>query len=545
MNLVALLLLGGAAPSPPAFPQSSPTPQVREVLRKLRPHFMLGVASGPGDRWIEETRAQGCRWDMRYLYLAGGVNTGNKWYAGGFVANYIRESERLGAIPVFPWYMIYQSRPAGGTGDEKRAVHANAQNAETMRAYFSDIQSFMKEAGATGKTAILHVEPDMWGYFLIYPDTDADKAPVQVRSTGLPELAKFEDTLAGFGKAITAYRDQLAPNVLLAFHASKWGDPNPRAFADAIRKCGKWDLIFTDPSDRDAAWKVAHNYLAGGAWWKDADFASFRDWSGRLHEMTGLPLVAWQIPMGNTVMASCDNTEGHFMDNRPEYFLENYPANRHIAEWAARGYIGLLFGGGARGCTDVRDTCRDGVTNPPPVAGNRGEKAVFPDDDGGYLRLRGGNYYLKGPLPLLGPARAPEPAAHPAPREEPGPRKAAGPEAVAARDARLRDRLREELQAGRRPSFQWTATGSWTEVAELTPRDELRLQGSAGGATLSWSSLGLPDRRNLALALVRPGRAEDHALAAFYLLACGEEERAKPHLEKAGGLADEVRAAFR
>ncbi len=35
------------------------------------------------------------------------------------------------------------------------------------------------------------------------------------------------------------------------------------------------------------------------------------------------------------------------------------------------------------------------------------------------------------------------------------------------------------------------------------------------------------------------------ALAAFYLLAAGEEERAKPYLEKAGAAADEVTAAFK
>jgi len=407
MRHLGLVFMGVWAASATAGPQPAPSQKTREVLQKLRPHFMLGLMCGPGDRWIEETRAQGCRWDLRYQYLAGGVNTGNKWYAGGFVANYIREADRQGTIPVFTWYMINQSRPGGG--DEPQRNRNNAQNADTMRAYFSDILSFMKEAGASGKTAIFHVEPDMWGFFLLYPDKDADKVPVQVKSTGLPELAKFEDTLAGYGKAISALRDQFAPNVLLAFHVSKWGDPSPKTFADAILKCGKWDLIFTDPSDRDSGWKVAHNYHASGAWWKDADFASFRDWSGKLHKLTGLPLMAWQIPVGNTVMDSCNNTEGHFMDNRPEYFLENYPANRHVAEWAECGYVGLLFGGGAGGCTGVHDGCKDGVTNPAPVQGNKGEKAAFPDDDGGYMRLRGGNYYAKGPLPLLRRGESPSP----------------------------------------------------------------------------------------------------------------------------------------
>jgi hypothetical protein len=261
----------------------------------------------------------------------------------------------------------------------------------------------MQRAGEFGRPVILHVEPDLWGYFLQndqFRPNQLDQIHVIVKSTGHAELASLDDTAAGFAKAFVALRDKLAPNVLLAWHASKWGSPAAKTYADALAKCGKWDLIFTDPSDRDAAWRVAKGYHAEGAWWKDADFTSFRDWGGELHRLTGLPLMAWQIPMGNTIMAGCNNTEGHFMDNRPEYFLENFPANRHVAEYAANGFIGLLFGGGAGGCTSVADVMKDGVTNPPPVQGNKGEKAQFPDDDGGYLRVRGGAYYTKGPVPL-------------------------------------------------------------------------------------------------------------------------------------------------
>ena len=38
------------------------------------------------------------------------------------------------------------------------------------------------------------------------------------------------------------------------------------------------------------------------------------------------------------------------------------------------------------------------MSNPAPVPGNAGERSEFPDDDGGYLRLRGGRYYQSGPL---------------------------------------------------------------------------------------------------------------------------------------------------
>jgi hypothetical protein len=119
------------------------------------------------------------------------------------------------------------------------------------------------------------------------------------------------------------------------------------------------------------------------------------------------------------------------------------------------------------------------------------------------------------------------------------------PETLAAWDAKLLARIREEVQAGRKPRFRWTAVGDWADITEVNPKEDLRIQGRDGGALLAWSSISLADRRSIAVALVRQGRGSDHALAAFYLLALGEKESAQPHLDKAGSAADEVTAAFR
>jgi len=381
------------------------SPAKAELLAKLRPHFMLGLACSPADKWVEETDKEGAKWDMRYQYICGGVNTGSSWKnwnqpAGAFASLYMDGSEKVGCIPVFDYYQMLQSTPGAGRG-EPMGNKINCDNAATMKSYFEDFRLLLDKAAAFKKTVIIHVEPDLWGYFLIaheFAPNNPDKTSVMVKSSGLDEVKDFDDTVAGFGKALVALRDKHAPNVLLAWHASMWGRPDPKFFADAIKKCGNWDIIFTDPSDRDSAWRVAKGYHSDGAWWKEKDFDAFRNWSSELHKLTGLPLIAWQIPMGNTIMATCDNTDGHYMDNRPEYFLENYPDNKHIAEWVEAGYIGLLFGGGAGGCTDCRDGRKDGITNPTPIAGNKGEKAAYPDDDGGFMRLRGINYYKKGPV---------------------------------------------------------------------------------------------------------------------------------------------------
>jgi hypothetical protein len=368
----------------------------RELLRRLgKNRFLLGVMGELAETWVADVRAQGARMDARYQHLSWDWTRWNK--DGGFVPLYLAESERQGVLTVFTYFAL--SQPA--KGPEGRAA-VRAVQPETMKRYFQDLLLFMKRAGEHGKPLILHVEPDVWGE-LLAPSDAAPREPgavrVLVEATGLPELAGLGDTLVSFGKAFSRFRDRLAPNVLLAWHASKRPGLGGRASASALLACGAWDFAFTDVGDRDAGFREARGEK--GVRWSERDFAGFRDWAAELHAASGLPLVLWRIPLGNTVMAACNDTAWHYTDNRAEYFLEGYPANRRIAEWAQAGFVGLLFGGGTIGCTVHRDNAKDGVTNPPPIPGNRGETSVFPDDDGGYLRLRSAAYYRSGPLPLF------------------------------------------------------------------------------------------------------------------------------------------------
>jgi hypothetical protein len=372
----------------------------------------------------------------------------------------------------------------------------------------------------------------------VFKPNTAEQVKVMVKSSGFAEAAEFEDTAAGFGKAMVALRDKYSPNTMLAWHASMWGRPNLKATADFCQKSGPWDLIFTDPSDRDSAWKLAKGYHAQGAWWSDKDFAGFREWSGELHQLTGLPLMAWQIPMGNTVMASCNNTEGHYMDNRPEYFLENYPTNTHLAEFKASGYIGLLFGGGAGGCTSVRDTMKDGVTNPEAVKDNKGEKAAFADDDGGYMRLRGGEYYKKGPLPLLEAARTntgstakatavtTPPVAPPAPKID--------EKLVAEWQHHLTERINRFAKDGK-PIVAMVRIGEKLERHKLQGADEKELRVDVNGNVmpLRWNWVTVPDRLSLVKSFASDEDAESQLLLAVFLLHAGQNAPAEEAMAKA------------
>ena len=158
-----------------------------------------------------------------------------------------------------------------------------------------------------------------------------------------------------------------------------------------------FDLLFIDASDRDAAWYEMQTGKKDH-WWKDADFARFDSFVASAVRDIGKRAVIWQIPLGNTLYRSMDNSWGHYQDNRAQYWLGD-PA--HLQQLAGAGVIALLFGAGADGCTMYDDEMQDGVTNPSPINGNDAE-AQYADDDGGYLRQKAADYYQAGPIPLSG-----------------------------------------------------------------------------------------------------------------------------------------------
>jgi hypothetical protein len=374
----------------------------------------LGLASGQGDT---ETLALGSSLAFRYQYLAGGVNTGHGWTTwnsdGRFGASYVEESAAHGMIPVLTYYEIRQSSPGNSKG-EVDGVTANLRNTGTMAAYFGDLKTLFVQLGQTQTLAVVHVEPDLWGFLQQSASRDdAATVKVQVRNTGMAELAGLPDTAAGMAQAIVKLRDTYAPNVLLGYHLSAWAtgvDPlSKKPDNDTLDEIGarsaafyhslgaKFDLAFTDASDRDAGFK---QYVSGdaGAWWSADDYARNVRLVGAFSRAAGLRVVIWQIPLGNGVMRSMNNTEGHYQDNHVQWLLGS-GYRSHLQAYADAGVIALLFGGGAGGTTCACDATGDGVTNPQPVNGNI-TVATSADDDGGYFKLQAAAYQQDGPLQL-------------------------------------------------------------------------------------------------------------------------------------------------
>jgi hypothetical protein len=301
---------------------------------------------------------------------------------------------------VFSYYMLRQSSPGGA--DDPTAIANNLQNTATMQAYFADIKLFMQRA-ASSQRVVLHFEPDLWGMLEQRAGSDnAATVSAKVGSTGMSELSGIPDNAAGLANAVLKFRDLYAPNVLVAYHVSVWGTGNDILYTDPsdatvdalanravtfYRSLGaNFDIAFTDPSDRDAAFKQYQYGDGGAAWWSDADYARSARFIGDFVTGAAKRMVLWQVPLGNTRMRAQNNTWGHYQDNHVQYFIDD-PTRAHLALYANAGVVAVLFGGGAGGTTCACDGDSDGVTNPAAINGNT-IASYNADDDGGFFRNR-------------------------------------------------------------------------------------------------------------------------------------------------------------
>ncbi len=416
--LITITTCTGSRSAGPWRPEGLPGGEPTAVFGD---HLAFGLRNDPADlEWMTQS---GVPWAARYTYLAGGVNTGGGWATwsakpGEYATTYARRSALSGFVPVFSYYQLQQSKPGAGTTEAGRDF-ANLIDPGTMRAYYSDFVLLMRSIADMPRSTVVHVEPDLWAY-LQQRNPDPNKIPAMVRSSGHPDVQDEPDTAVGFAHALLDIRDRYAPRALLALHASSWSagrdivvstmDADPAPFATATarflnkldRPARGWDLVFHDIMDRDAAM----NDGAPGrrAWWdpQDQTVPDFARWLAYVHALStalGRRIVVWQVPVGNQRYRTMDNTPGHYQDNRAEYFLA------HPDLLAAAGIAAVLFGPGIEDATWYTDARKDGITNPDPTSafgcdGCNADVAVYPDDDGGFLRLAVGTYYHAGGVAL-------------------------------------------------------------------------------------------------------------------------------------------------
>jgi hypothetical protein len=303
-------------------------------------HLILGLTDAPGDAHHLVAHA---RLDARYQYLAGGVNTGHGWATwnpnGTFVSMYVRESIAAHVIPVLSYYQLLQSRPAVGATELARDL-SNLRNRSTMRAYWADFSLLLRRVGQAsgGRLVMIHVEPDLWGYL---------------------QLAHATALARGFAQHLISLRDRIAPKVRLAWHLSSWGtgqDVTAGTAVDALAARSAafytslhahFNVVFSDVTDRDAGF---YRVIEGNprTAWGPANFARENRYLAGFTRRTHLPVVLWQLPLGNTAL---NNTWSRFRDNRVQWWLGD---RSHLRATRNAGVIGLLYGGGAAGTTSAQ-----------------------------------------------------------------------------------------------------------------------------------------------------------------------------------------------
>ncbi|HEX8036749.1 MAG TPA: hypothetical protein VF510_23020 [Ktedonobacterales bacterium] len=407
---------GSTFPVPPAIPS----------------HFSFGLMNSPGDvSLMNDMRSRnGAAWDFRYQYLAGGVNTGHGWEtwnqpSGAFATFYAQDSANNRYIPAFVYYEMLQSTGTCDSCIESQRDLTNLNTPSVMLAYYANWRLLMQKLGAYGHPALVIVEPDFWGFMqqsVLLADKGAAAIPASVSSSGDADAAGYPNSAQGYAWALLHIRDRYAPNAILALHVSNWStgddinsstdpaldvDHTARSTATFLATVGlsgnpagvsTWDVLSDDVADHDSG--------QGAAWWDHTNqqypnFARYLTFAHTLSQQTKRWILLWQIPEGNQFFTSENNTQHHTQDNRAEYILS------HVADFAQAGIAGVLFGPGNDG-TMVDDASHDGVTNPPPIASYQCDHcnthlSIYPDDDGGYLRLFVGAYYRHSPLQLATP----------------------------------------------------------------------------------------------------------------------------------------------
>lgn len=201
---------------------------------------------------------------------------------------------------------------------------------------------------------------------------------------------------------------------MLGYHISVWGtnvdislsDPPMDEVERLGRKAANWyrsldanfDIAFAEFDDRDSGFNEDVLGDGGASWWDTDDFKRNVRFLSVFVKRARERVVMWQIPLGNTIMRVMDNTDGHYQDNRPQWFLGNNGRD-HLRDYVNAGVIAFLFGGGATNTTCACDEMNDGLTNPAPINGND-RFSYNADDDGGYFRHEAKAYYRGGALKL-------------------------------------------------------------------------------------------------------------------------------------------------
>ncbi|MGX6448870.1 hypothetical protein ACVU7I_12500, partial [Patulibacter sp. S7RM1-6] len=331
----------------------------------------------------------------RWHYLSGGAGTSSSWDAwrtgdGSYASAYVQDARSQGVVPFLSYYVLQQTPPTASASTEPQKVLRGLANRTTMRAVVADLRLALTRMGAAGDgPAVLQVEPDLWGYVQQQAGgSGGARTPARIRGTdrrakGLP------NTVAGFARLVTRIRDEVAPSVALAYPVSIWGtdkdivgsDPSEAEVTRMVasstafwRALGRpFDVLTFEYANRTAGYQEKVDGVArDDAEWTSANYARHVQFVRGFLRAAKRPGVLWQVPPGNTVSATMNDTPGHYHDDKPQKLL-GASGRPLLQQYRKAGVVAVLFGSAF-----PNDTC----------ACVRTDEYADPDggeDDGGYL----------------------------------------------------------------------------------------------------------------------------------------------------------------
>jgi hypothetical protein len=364
LAMVALAGCGGggsgATPAPVPAPAPSPPPvggggsgTAALLAAKMGKPARLLVGLGTGSEFASITRL-GVTPDLVDRYLTGaGAGDWTTYVpnapAGAYIDQVTQASDAIGAVPLFTLYQM----ATNGDGNL-----ASLTDAAFMTRYWSNVRVLFTRLGSYGKPALVHFEPDFWGYVQQQPLPANDPARRVARVGSVnPDCTAQPDDVSGVAGCLISMARQYAPRALVGFSPSIWGSRTTAGLVAFMNQVGaaRADFIVMQTLDRDAGCfesKPQPAYCTdptGSGWYWDAtnatrpNFTDHLAFAKALHDgIGGLPLIWWQTPMGvpSQALGGATGSTGAWRDNRAQYFLT------HPAELVAAGGLAVVFGHG-------------------------------------------------------------------------------------------------------------------------------------------------------------------------------------------------------
>jgi hypothetical protein len=299
---------------------------------------------------------------------------------------------------MFTYYEILQTAEATFAGFTEGTLEVTeaAASVPLMTRYFNDWRFLLKQIDQA--QALLHIEPDFWGY--ARQAGSPTSLAAAVASANPTDCASLPNTIAGMGQCMIKMVRTYAPKAFVGLHASAWNiSSNSTAGVDVtadaaelatfLAACGQSsaDFVVVETSDRDAGYYQTVEMQ--DKWWDPTDttlpdYKQDLTWIKALTEALGTPALYWQTPLGN---ASQNNMASHYQDNRVDYFFGGSAAQvestapvtvpAHWRELAASHVVGVAFGAGAAEQT-TPDTDGDHLVSLTSAYVSSGGQALCP-----------------------------------------------------------------------------------------------------------------------------------------------------------------------